>query len=333
MIKRRQLMMGAGTLAAASGLAAMSNTSMSDKAPVPGRKRGTADRSLSGEIIDFRARPPFRGFRSAFHRDIDPAKSDDELMEAFIHDMDAAGIGLAVAMGRTVRNPNARATAIVGGNVSNDDVLALMESYPGRFTGFGSVNVGNPPQAVKEVDECAKRGFAGIAFYNPPQTPPLYDDDESLFPIYERCAKHRLIISITSSIMVGPDISYSMPIHIQRVALAFPELRIVVPHGAWPWTTQMIGVVLQGLLFGMSQVYLIPDFYLSQRGIPGRQDYVDMADDAGGFGLNRRIIYASSYPALPLKKSVDVIRETSFQNPDTYRLLLRDNAAALLGLS
>ena len=290
------------------------------------------DSSYTGRIVDFRVRPPFRSFRTAFHPGREPEKSDDELMEGFIGEMDEAGIALAVAMGRTVRLPHARAAGVVGGNVSNDDVEALVAGYPGRFVGFGSVDVLDGEVALREVDRCAERGFAGVAFFNPAQTPPLHDDDESLLPIYERCAARGLIVSITSSMMVGPDMSYSMPIHIQRVALAFPDLPIVVPHGAWPWTKEITGVVLQGLLFGSSRVYLAPDFYLSQEGLPGRGDFVEMADDAGGFGLDGRLLFASSYPALPLAESIATLEATRFQNPDARRRIFRDNAAGLLGL-
>jgi predicted TIM-barrel fold metal-dependent hydrolase len=331
MFSRRQVMGGAGVLVASSLSAPLSAgasrqpSERSDESHKPGGK------TMPASIIDFRVRPPFRTFRSAFHPRLDPAKSDDELMESFMADMDRAGVGFAVAEGRTVHSPNARATKIVGGNVSNDDVEALVKAYPDRFVGFGSVDVGNPAAALKELDRCRARGFAGVAFYNPVQTPPLYDDDESLFPIYERCAKLGLIASITGSIMVGPDMSYSMPIHIQRVALAFPDLRIVIPHGCWPWTNQIVGVLLQGVLFKASQVYIVPDFYLSQRGLPGRQDYIDVVNDVGGFGINQRILYASSYPALSITESAEVIKSTEFRDEQAYAMLLHDNAARLLG--
>ncbi len=331
MIGRRNLMASAGGLAVGAGLVALAAGARSVAADAS-EERSQKGSGYSGKIIDFRNRPPFKSFRVAFHNGKDPDKSDDEMMERYINDMDAAGIGLAVAMGRTVSQPNARAKDIFGGNVPNDDVEALIKRYPDRFKGFGSVDISDVKQAIKQVDHCVERGFSGIAFYNPAQTPPRYDDDEALFPIYERCAKHGTIISMTSSIMVGPDMSYSMPIHIQHVALEFPKLRIVVPHGAWPWTTQIIGVVFQGVLFGSSQVYIIPDFYFSQEGIPGRQDYVDMAEDAGGFGLNKRIMYASSHPALALAKSVEVLQKTPFKNPDALRLIFHDNAAQLLGV-
>ena len=42
---------------------------------------------------------------------------------------------------------------------------------------------------------------------------------------------------ITSSHVIGPDMSYATPEHIQRVALDFPQLTIVVGHACWPWTT------------------------------------------------------------------------------------------------
>ena len=332
MLNRRDLLGGAGALA---GVAATGSVAAAKENRAPTFETEShfiGGKSMSGNIIDFRVRPPFRSFRSAFHATKDPTKTDDELMESFLAEMDAAGISLGIAEGRTVKTVNARGTNIVGGNVSNDDVAALVKRYPGHFIGFGSVDVTNPTEALQEIARCADLGFKGIAFYNPVQSPALYDDDSALMPIYEECAKRGFVASITSSVMVGPDMSYSMPVHIQRVGLTFPELKIVVPHACWPWTTQIIGVLLQGVLFNASQVYIIPDFYLSQVGLPGREDYIAVAEDAGNFGLGQRILFASSYPALEMEASVKVIQNTKFSKPAVYAALFRENAKRVLGL-
>ena len=209
--------------------------------------------------------------------------------------------------------------------IPNADVVSLVARYPGRFVGFGSVDVRDPRAALDEIDRCAGQGLRGIAFDNPLSSPALYDDDASLLPLYERCARQRLIISLTASVMVGPDLSYSMPQHIQRVGLAFPDTPVVVPHAAWPWTMQMIAIALQGKMFGRSKVYMIPDFYLSQANAPGRSDYIDAAN----FGLADRILFASSYPALPLEPSVRAVEAIAFTDPLAARRILHDNAAGL----
>lgn len=277
--------------------------------------------NLHGRIIDFRIRPPFRGFRAALHAGRSPASSDDELMAQLLAEMAEAGIGHAVAMGRV-----APAAGAMAARIPNADVIELVRRYPKLFSGFGSVDVRDQARALDDIDRCLDSGLRGIAFDNPLSVPPLYDDDARLFPLYERCARHGLIISLTSSVMVGPDMTYSMPLHIQRVGLAFPQTPIVVPHAAWPWTLQMIAAVSQGQMFKLSNIYMMPDFYFSQAHAPGRHDYIDAAD----YGLDNRILFASSYPALPLVSSVAAVRSIAFARSGALRRIMHDNAAALL---
>lgn len=277
------------------------------------------------EVIDFRIRPPFRSMRAIFGSSIDAeqaagkALSDDQLMAEFIEKMDRAGIDRAVVMGRTVPQGDWKAM------IPNEDVEALVKQHPKRFVGFGSVDVRDPKLAIAEVDRCAGMGLRGIAFDNPASTPALYDDDQSLMPIYERCARNKLIISIASSVLLGPDISYAMPSHIQRVGLAFPQTPIVVPHAAYPWTTQMTSIVWAGSITKKSIIYMIPDAYWTKN-MPGRQDYIDAAN----LGLDKRILFASSYPGLQPEAAIAEVRAMPFAKPESLARILGGNAQTLL---
>src|SRR5262245_6201857 len=100
-------------------------------------------------------------------------RSFDELsMDAFMQEMDEAGIDVAVVVGRTAPAPF--------NGVDNSDVVSLVEGFPDRFVGFGSVDVSDPSVAINEIQALAKSGFRGIAFDNPWAVPPLYDDDSRL---------------------------------------------------------------------------------------------------------------------------------------------------------
>ena len=152
-------------------------------------------------------------------------------------EMDEAGIDVGVIMGRQA--------AAAFGSMPNEEVAELVRDYPGRFVGFGGVSGSDVPGALEEIDRIVDFGFKGVAMDNGWSDPPLYDDDTALFPIYEKCERLGLILSLTSGIFIGPDLSYSNPAHIQIVAKAFPKLKINVPHGGWPWTTEMCAVAFQ----------------------------------------------------------------------------------------
>jgi len=281
-------------------------------------------------VIDFRVRPPFLGFNQldlyrprtadpdpvtlvAFAENREAAPSfEKRSIELFVSEMDSADIGWAVAMGRQ---------AAVGGTVDNDDLLALTLAYPGRFVGFAGVSVKDIDAAVAEVDRCAGAGMRGISLEAPWNDPPMHHDDLSLAPVYEAAIRHGLVTALTSSIYVGPDLSYSNPVRIQRVANAYPTLKIVVPHASWPWSTQMCGVALK-----CPNIYLIPDFYGFLPGIPGAADYLLAANSY----LSYRTLFASSYPVRPLGQSVRQFSELAWDSEEILERCLRANAERLL---
>ncbi len=280
-------------------------------------------------IIDFRVRPPFRSFLDGWlyrpRQESDPRLMPPWLvgaepsrsfaqrsMPAFIEELDEAGIDKAVIMGRKAPPPF--------GCVPNSDVATLVKSYPGRFVGFGALG-GGMKSAASEIDEVIDLGLVGVAMDNGYWQ--VHDDDESNFPAYERLEREGLILSLTNSIVIGPDLSYCSPLHIERVALRFPALRIVVPHAAWPWTTQMCGVA-----FKCRNVHLVPDIYMHLPGIPGSDDYLRAANSF----LSYRMIYASSYPIRPIGQSLRQFQDLAFDSDEIRSRCTGGNAASLLGL-
>src|SRR5215469_10627095 len=49
----------------------------------------------------------------------------------------------------------------------NDNLTTIIERYPGKFFGFGSIGFGDCQQSIAEVDRCVKRlGFKGIQVFS-----------------------------------------------------------------------------------------------------------------------------------------------------------------------
>jgi len=255
--------------------------------------------TVSGLLLDL---PYYRSFA-------------EQSIEAFVEEMDEAGIDLAVVMGRQ--------SAPVYGWVPNEDVHELVQRYPGRFEWFAGVDGSSGEAALAEIDRCKAWGAKGVALDNGWCAAPLYDDDESLFPVYEKCERDGLIVSITSSIFVGPDMTYCDPVHIQRVARRFQGLKIVVPHACFPYAQEACGMAFQ-----CSNVYLIPDFYGHIPNTPGAHEYVRAAN----YFLSYRLLFGSSYPVRPLGQSVEQFRALEFASDQIRDRCLGGNAARLLGL-
>jgi len=119
----------------------------------------------------------------------------------------------------------------------------------------------------------------------------------------------------------GPDISCSDQIHVDRVAAAFPRLRIVATHGGWPFAQQIIGVAIR-----RPNVYVSPDMYLIDDS--GCADYIAAANSH----MQDQFLFATSYPFTPLKQYVDAFL-TLLWRPQVLEKLLYRNAQSVLALS
>ena len=150
---------------------------------------------------------------------------------------------------------------------------------------------------------------------------PLLYDDPIFAPIFEKCQQLGLIASLTSSFMLGPDLTYSDPDAIQHVALKYPSLKIVVPHGCWPHVHKALALAIR-----CPNVYLMPDCYLYIPNFPLSEEYVIAANTY----LKYRILYASSYPVRSLEQALEGWKARAFTD-EALKNTLHDNAARLLG--
>lgn len=284
-------------------------------------------------IFDARVRPPYKSLQqvlasapgtrpsvkrspliSGYER---PQSMVQKSLLLFMEEMDEAGVDTGILVGRQAGHRV----------VSNDEIAELREMYPERFpVALAGINGSEMVLALEEIERTVKgMGFKGIALDPGWWVPPLYVDDKRIYPIYAKCAELSAVLYLTSSLMQGPDISYAEPFRIQRVANDFPTLRIVVVHGAFPFTHEMLGVMIANASLG--NLWVLPDFFQFIPGFPGAQDWVDAANHF----LGNRILYGSSYPVRPLKQSLEEFRRFSYK-PEVLDNLLWKNAANLFGI-
>lgn len=276
-------------------------------------------------VIDCRLRPPVRGFRkmvmyanaprrdrvTRIHR-FEPAPSaTKQSLPLLFREMDAAGVTLGVVVGRY---------SSLYGSVTNEEVAGIVREHPARFVGIAAIDPSDRRRAIAQIDAAVKDGLRGVNIEPGSYEQPLYPDDRRLYPIYAHCEDRGLPVFVMAGGSAGPDLSYTHPQHIDRVAADFPGLSIVVTHGGWPWVSEILHVA-----FRRPNIYLSPDQYVAH--LPGMDDYVKAAD---GF-LADRFLYASSYPFTPVKDYADWFRALPIR-PESMEKVLWRNAARLLGI-
>lgn len=278
------------------------------------------------KVIDFRLRPPARGFnetimfknvdrtaRMALEIGLDVGASfRAHSLELLISEMDRAGIEIGVIPGRT--------NSLLG-SVPNDDLAAIAKDYPGRFVPFAGIDPVDRKAAADEIQRCMRAGFKGVVMEPGVMHVPWYLDDARLYPIYADLEDARIPLILLAGGNAGPDATYSSPERIDRVARDFPALKIVSAHGNWPWVHQIIHVC-----FRRPNIYLSPDVYM-HGSFPGKADYLNALN---GF-MRERFLYASAYPFICVDRAVKEFVKLEIRD-DVKEAVLYKNAATLLGI-
>ncbi len=278
-----------------------------------------------GKIIDLRVRPPATGFETMalywdkarivqMGRDVgfEPAPSYlAQSVDGCIAEMDEAGVAVGVVTGRQSGKRL--------GRVENSAIVDLVRRRPGRFWGMGGVNLDDLALARHQIEEIIRSPhFCGAVIESGCADNPRYADDPELTPLFGACEDAGVPVLLMAGGNAGPDLSYSNPVQIDRLAARHPKLALIAAHGSWPWVNEILGVA-----YRRSNVWVTPDMYIF---LPGGQMYVEAAN---GY-LQDRFLFGTAYPALPFKAAVNRFLALPFH--DTVRpKILYQNAQRLLG--
>ena len=276
-------------------------------------------------VIDFRLRPPTKTFLdlriytdekiTTFARQlcVEPPKAAlAHSMELFWQEMDEAGIDIGVMNGRQCPPPF--------GTVLNDDIAELQRAHNNRLLGFGAVRIGQAG-SVQEAERCIRElGLHGISICPGFNDPPMLASDSRVAEIAAKCEQMDVPLMITLSAMGGPDLTYTNPADLDKLAASFPNVAIIAAHACWPYVQEMCGVA-----FKRPNVYVSPDMYMLN--CPGVSDFVTAANSF----LQDQFLFGTAYPSAPLKPLMDAYE--AFPLKDSVReKIMYGNAARLLKL-
>ena len=284
-------------------------------------------------IIDFRVRPPFKSFRETglFKAWISPPPGPFTLMSEGREyvpsvgtrdsgqcraERDAAGVHLGVIVGRVTKT-----TSVGSGNVTPEEILDFMNLYPGRFVGMPALDP-TAPDAFAQIRRMKSLGMKGIC------VEPFWLDkcyrvnDPSLMDFYRAVAAEGLILVITLNWLCGEDTSWNDPKDIEDIAIACPDMPIVVPHSCYPKLVEFMGICVR-----YKNIYSLPDSYFYFPFINTVDDQIMMYNHM----LQDQVLYASSYPIRGLSQALRESLDRPWL-PIPREKFLWKNAARLLHL-
>lgn len=85
----------------------------------------------------------------------------------------------------------------------NDHLAGIVQKYPKRFVGLGTIPLQAPQLAIKELERCKKIGLAGIQIGSHVNEWNL--NDENLFPVFQACQELEMAVFVHPWDMMGQD--------------------------------------------------------------------------------------------------------------------------------
>ncbi|SRR5581483_5278250 len=227
--------------------------------------------------------PPFTGLSEALKHSGSAHFAGDALrpisLDQTVGHLDEAGVTGAIV----VNVQSARWAR----PLPNELLADRLRPYAPRLRFFASVDPHAGKAAAYELERTLREdGAIGLKLH------PSYQDfapcdRELAYPLYEICQAHGVPLLLHSGTcwLHHVPIEPSRPIHVDQVALDFPELRIIMAHGGWPWTEELIAV-----MWRHRHVYVDLSGNLPRFLPPVLWHYANIG------ALSRKFLFGSDYP-------------------------------------
>ena len=219
----------------------------------------------------------------------------DFTIEETIADMDKSGIEKAILATRA-EDPH-------------PDVLAFCEKHPDRFKLSVTVDPRNGMTAVRALSSIVASQPVALARVVPFMLN-MAPNEAAYYPVYAKCVELDLPISVNTGIP-GPPAPARVqdPIWLDEVCLFFPELKLVMAHGADPWWNVAIRLMLKYKNLHLMTSAFAPKYF--------PPELVHFMNTRG----KNKIIFASDHPVLSMERCVNEARALDLREGVLERFL------------
>ncbi len=188
-----------------------------------------------------------------------------------------------------------------GINVPNDTVKAQVDLAPERLVFFTSVN----PAEEGFMEELERThhvlGARGIKLG--PIYQGVHPKDDNYRHIYSYAQKHNLpiVIHMATTYTHSYPLEFARPIHMDEIAIDYPELKIVIAHLGHPWIGETIAIIRRqpNVYADLSALYYRPwQFYNAM------QLLVE-------YGTWKKVFFGSDFPFTKPSESITGVRNVN----------------------
>ncbi len=206
----------------------------------------------------------------------------------------------------------------------------IARQFRGRFAMLAGIDPLKGHRSVEELNHCIQQlGYTGLLVV--PFRNGIPASDEAFKPLYRRCQELGAPVWIHSTNNWDPrfPMDYSHPRVVDKLAIEFPELKIMIGHAGWPWVLEAVTVAWRH-----------PNVYVEVSAFHPKS----IAEQGFGFEallrfgpgpLRDKVLFGSTWNLLnqPMGKILNEVRKLPGVSQDLADKWLHHNAAKVLNLT
>jgi uncharacterized protein len=211
--------------------------------------------------------------------------------------------------------------------VPNEEVAEAAAANSDVLIPFASIDPFRGKAGVKQARRLVEEyGVKGFKFH--PNTQAFFPNDRLAYPLYEVIAEHNLVALFhTGQTGVGAGqragggirLKYSNPMHVDDVAVDFPDMPIILAHPSFPWQDEALSVATHK-----------PQVYIDLSGWSPKYFPPQLVQYANSL-LKNKVLFGSDFPVITPERWMKDFDGIAIKD-DVRPLIMKENAAKLFGL-
>ena len=189
----------------------------------------------------------------------------------------------------------------IGVQGSEETTADAVRRYPDKFVGFAYVDPRRSDYMERLAHSVTVLGMKGVKFG------PIYNavglDDPRLEPVYAFCQGNDLPLTLHmgTTFTHNSPIDFGRPLHVDRVARAYPDLKIVMAHMGHPWTAEATVIIRKN-----------PNVYGEITGLCYRPwIFYNSLAEIQDYSIVDKIFFGTDFPFSSLNEAVDGLKSVN----------------------
>jgi hypothetical protein len=174
-----------------------------------------------------------------------------------------------------------------------------------------SLALGDLRDAVAGTSKC-------VGFSLQPAFLDLLPEAARLYPLYQFCEERGIPVWLHTGINYAPNHSMEAdrPMHLERILLDFPNVKLVACHSGWPWVGELCAIARKF----HPRVYLeiggVAPRYIFAQGT-GWDPFLQYANSL----LQDQILFGTDWPIIPFERAIREIQEAPLKETVKSKIL------------